>query len=111
MPEEDTKPKWEDVSFEYHELVEFCERHAKKRQLTTRVLNAHHDAYNAFKEPIGQYVLSLMMTEMNGLLDKIIEGQSSYQERCEYKVLRKLFKRYSDIIISYYNAAKKVKAS
>lgn len=65
------------------------------------VLGKNKQFLNAWESPIGQELMSQLLLDAEGLLDKIIEDKATPEEKAEFRVIRRWLSRVESRITAY----------
>ena len=96
------------AELEFKDLKELLKR-GNRGAILLSTLGLKHRFIEAINSEIGKKLLSDLIFRMEGLLDKIINGPATIEEKAEYIVTRDLIYKWSERIAEYEELLKKAK--
>lgn len=103
------KDTWQEDELTPHDIEKFLKIHGKRGVKTLSLLGRNHNVYEFASSEIGTTLLKNTMSQMEQLLNKIIDGKATPEETIEYRVRSEFFVQLTDKIDKYLGVRKKVK--
>ena len=82
-------------------LQQYITKNPKQGARVLSQLGKNHQFVNAISDPVGQDIMRDAINQMEGLLEKIVNEESTDAERAEYRAYRRILDRWTERINRY----------